>query len=55
MPVALLAEHCRLRRLTNSVYLGCSGDLEIGHGINLLRPETVESLFVLWRLTHDRR
>ena len=29
--------------------------LKSGAGHNLLRPETVESYFVLWRLTHDKK
>lgn len=28
-------------------------DMQVGAAHNLLRPETVESLFVLWRTTGD--
>ena len=30
-------------------------DVDPGAKHNLLRPETVESLFILWRLTHKQR
>jgi len=30
-------------------------DMEVGAAHNLLRPETVEALFVLWRTTGDQR
>lgn len=32
-----------------------SGNMAAGAVHNLLRPETVEALFVLWRTTHDDR
>jgi len=34
-------------------YVRFQGDMTIGAAHNLLRPETVESLFYMWRFTHD--
>jgi mannosyl-oligosaccharide alpha-1,2-mannosidase len=37
------------------VNFGPQGSMHIGAGHNLLRPETVESMFILWRVTKDQK